>query len=189
MQRKSLYFNCCIVFLFYAASAAIAQFPTAPPVAEPTPKVEQPRGPDGRFIAKETASGSAPVQQTQPEFKMNKYDPYLDNHLEAPAQGEIIGLFGMPIKDVEAVLRQYGAKNYSYAFGKYSRMALSAYVITMYFDREKRLGGVAVEPKAPYNAIAPGARKFFKDLFLKGGDISRFRTIIAGNRLEMRYYP
>ncbi|MDN5279144.1 MAG: hypothetical protein PWR01_3109 [Clostridiales bacterium] len=137
----------------------------------------------------QTASGTVQPPKKVPEFGMNKFDPYLDNHLRAPALSDKTGLFGMPIRDVENLLREYGAKNYSYAFGKYSRMSISAYVITMYFDRERKLGGVSIEPMAPYKIIGPDARKFFLDLFLKSGDMSKFKSIISASKLELRYSP
>ncbi|GAB4273391.1 MAG: hypothetical protein Kow0029_13040 [Candidatus Rifleibacteriota bacterium] len=193
MKKTKIYYRLLLFLpILFVIKIGYAQVPTyngfPPTTAQPTAQqpAEQSSGQQpaaGRQIASGTSGGA------QKGFSMNKYDPYLDNHLKAPPPGHAIGLFGKPIKEVENILRQYGAKNYSYAFGKYSRMSLSAYLITMYFDRERRLGGISVEPMKPYKIIAPEARKFFKDLFLKKGDISKFKTIIAGNRLEMRYSP
>jgi len=167
--------------------AVLAQAPAyngfPPPAAVPADPVQPEASPAPAAVPAEKKEEPAPPVAGG----MNKYDPYLDNHMRAPAPEAGLGLFGMKIKDVEQVLRQYGAKNYSYAFGKYSRMTISAYLVTMYFDRERRLGGVAIEPKPPYQAIAPDARKFFFDLFLKDGDLSKFRAVIANDRLELKY--
>ncbi len=113
----------------------------------------------------------------------------MDNHLKAPPQGQEIGAFGLPVGKVEELLRANGAKNYSYAFGKYSRMAISAYIVTIYFDRSRLVGGIAVEPRPPYKTIEPEARKFFMDLFLNNADLSNFETNISSARFELKYKP
>lgn len=100
-----------------------------------------------------------------------------------------IGLFGMPVSKVEELLRYNGAKNHSYAFGKYSRMVFSVYLVTLYFDRERRLGGFSVEPRHPYKTVEPGAREFFMETFLKGADLSKFAVTMASDRLEIKYLP
>jgi len=117
------------------------------------------------------------------------YDPMMDNHMKAPPAGKEIGAFGMPVSRVEDMLRANGAKNYSYAFGKYSRLVISAYIVTIYFDRERLVGGIAIEPRPPYQTIEPEARAFFLDLFLNGADLSNFETNISGTRLELKYMP
>ncbi len=113
----------------------------------------------------------------------------MDNHLKSPATGKEIGLFGKPIKDVEEYMRFLGAKNHSYAFGKYSRMTLSIYLVTLYFDRDRKLGGFAVEPRPPYKVIGPDARKYFLEVFVGENDLSRFDSLFASGRLELRYIP
>lgn len=130
-------------------------------------------------------SGSA--TESSPIGGIQLYDPVMDNHLRAPVSGEEIGLFGKPINEVESYMRFLGAKNHSYAFGKYSRMVLSVYLVTLYFDRERKLGGFAVEPRPPYSVIGPDARKYFLEVFVGNNDLSRFESIFASDRLELRY--
>lgn len=159
----------------------------------PPAATEQPAQPAQETPQQATPQEERPVGQTasptqpHPGFSMNKYDPYLDNHLRSPDPAAKMGLFGQPIKAVEEMLRQYGAKNYSYAFGKYSRMTMSAYIITMYFDRERRLGGISIEPMPPYKFLGPNARNFFTELFGEGADMSKFESIVSATRFEMRY--
>jgi|GEM_PF-2958005 len=116
---------------------------------------------------------------------LSNYDPLRDNLLKAPAIPS--GLFGLHVKDVEQMLRKYGAKPYSYAFGKHSRMAFSVYLITLMFDKERRLGAVVVDPRAPFTKIEPQAQKFIIDLFLKTADLNKFTTIISKSKLEIKY--
>jgi hypothetical protein len=144
----------------------------------------------GAAIAQPTKPIATSTKEARPPSSaIHSYDPRMDNHLHAPPAEKPIGLFGKPIKEVEKILDQYGAKNYSYAFGKYSRMRISPYLLTMYFDRQRRLGGLAIEPMAPYKYIAPSARKFFLELFLQKQSMEKFKTIISRNRLELRYQP
>jgi len=117
------------------------------------------------------------------------YDPMMDNHMKAPPAGQEIGAFGMPVSRVEDMLRANGAKNYSYAFGKYSRLVISAYIVTIYFDRARAVGGISVEPRPPYQTIEPEARAFFLDMFLNGADLTHFETNISSTRLELKYMP
>lgn len=180
----------CLAFVFAVLAGELtAQMPnffTPLPKPAPTktvlPKVE-PATPDP---AKST---TPPGEGTVRDLSKTLYDPSMDNHLMAPAAGEEIGLFGLPIGKVEDALRDNGAKNYSYAFGKYSRMYLASYFVTVYFDRERRVGGFSVEPKPPYKTIEPEARKFFMDFFLKDCDLSRFEANIGNSRLEIKYKP
>lgn len=127
---------------------------------------------------------SAPAKPAVP-----LYDPYMDNHMKAPAAGKEIGLFGLPVNRVEEMLRSNGAKNHSYAFGKYSRLIFSVYLVTLYFDKERKLGGFSIEPRLPYKTVEPGARQFFMDTFLKGADLSKFSITMASNLLEIKYVP
>jgi hypothetical protein len=140
------------------------------PTAQPTPG-----GQGGGAARPATASGPGKLV----------YDAAMDNLLMSPA--EPIGLFGLPVREVESILRTYGARPYSYAFGKYSRMTFSVYLITLRFDRHRRLGAISVEPRPPFSDLESSAREFFMRLFLQGGNLSRFNTVIAGNRLEIRY--
>lgn len=135
------------------------------------------------------ASASGTASPTSPKNMGPLYDPSMDNHLKAPETGGEIGLFGRPIGEVEENLRFLGGKNHSYAFGKYSCMTLSVYLVTLYFDRDRKLGGFAVQPRPPYKVIGPDARKFFMDIFVAGGDLSKFETKIAAEKLEIRYAP
>lgn len=134
---------------------------------------------------------TAPVvspDQPQP-YQAPVYDPAMDNHLIAPAAEEQLGLFGQPVSKVENLLLANGARRHSYAFGKYSRLILSVYMVTVYFDRNRRVGAFSVEPRPPYKTVEPDARKFFFDMFLKGVDLSRFQANLANTKLEVRYAP
>lgn len=115
------------------------------------------------------------------------YDPFMDNRLAAPATPQ--GVFGLPVKDVERILRAYGAKPFSYSFGKQSRMLLAAYLITIEFDRSRRVGGIVIEPKAPVRSIGTNAQAFFSQLFLSGIDPSKFRTIITPEKISIMFEP
>lgn len=142
-----------------------------------------------------TGGGGKPAQpqqttQQQPAGPVvPKYDPYMDNHLKAPDADQPVGLFGLPVKQVEDMLKFQGAKNHSYAFGKYSRLTMSAYLVTIYFDKQRKVGGFLIEPRQPYKTVAPGAREFFLDTFLKGADLSKFAIKMASDRLEVTYAP
>ncbi len=152
----------------------------------------KPSEPAKPAITAPVASGAAvvkPPARPTASMSISLYDPMMDNHLKAPPAGQEIGVFGMPVNTVEQMLRANGAKNYSYAFGKYSRMVISAYIITIYFDRSRTVGGISVEPRPPYQTIEPEARSFFIDLFLNGADLSSFETNISSTRLELKYKP
>ena len=115
------------------------------------------------------------------------FDPFLDNHLKAPPDGITVGKFGRTIKQVEDELRLMGAKNYSYAFGKYSKMILSSYLITLSFDVNKRLGMVEVVPKPPLKTIEIKAQDFFIKLFTEGADMSQVGILLSSNKLELKF--
>ncbi len=147
---------------------------------------------------KTTAGGEKASQQQKPQQPAQqqpagpavpKYDPYMDNHLKAPEADKPVGLFGLPVKQVEDMLKFQGAKNHSYAFGKYSRLTMSAYLVTIYFDKQRKVGGFLIEPRQPYKTVAPGAREFFLDTFLKGADMSKFAVKMSSDRLEVTYAP
>lgn len=111
----------------------------------------------------------------------------MDNRLPVPVTPQ--GVFGLPVKNVERMLRAYGAKPFSYAFGKESRMLLAAYLITIRFDRSRRVGGIVVEPKAPVRKIGASAQAFFTQLFLSGIDPSMFRTVITPEKISILFEP
>lgn len=115
------------------------------------------------------------------------YDPFIDNHLKAPPEGITIGKFGKAIKEVEKELRYMGAKDYSYAFGKFSKMTLSSYIITLEFDVNKRLGLVEITPKPPLKTIETKAKDFFISLFTENSDLSQIGIVVSPNKLQLRY--
>ena len=164
--------------------------PTVPVAGDPkaapvTPGGEKtPTGGDGKPTQPEQ-----PAQQQPAGTVIPKYDPYMDNHLKAPEADKPVGLFGLPVKQVEDVLKFQGTKNHSYAFGKYSRLTMSVYLVTIYFDKQRKVGGFLVEPRQPYKTVAPGAREFFLETFLKGADLSKFAIKMASDRLEVTYAP
>ncbi len=112
-----------------------------------------------------------------------QYDAAMDNRLKSPPGPE--GLFGRSILEVERQLRSYGARPYSYAFGKYSRMTFSVYFLTLMFDRYRRLGAVIVSPKPPFTQVEPQVQQFLLKIFLASADLSKFQTILGQNRLEI----
>lgn len=120
-------------------------------------------------------------------YSIKVFDPFLDNHLKAPPDGIVVGKFGQRIKEVESELREIGAKNHSYAFGKYSKMVLSSYLITLNFDVNKRLGMVEIEPKPPLKTVEPKAREFFIKFFTEGADLSQIGIVINPEILELRF--
>ncbi|HEY9070933.1 MAG TPA: hypothetical protein VIV61_11815 [Candidatus Ozemobacteraceae bacterium] len=113
------------------------------------------------------------------------YDPFMDNHLSAPVAAQ--GMFGRPVKEVERVFRAYGAKPYSYAFGKYSRLQLSVYLVTILFDRNRNVGEIQVEPRPPYKVIEPTARSFFLQLITRDTRPDEFETIMTPAKLSIKY--
>ncbi len=143
-----------------------------------------------------TSNGNGNTQQSgnggnqSPGSQSNNikaYDPYLDNHLKAPPAGINVGKFGRTIKQVEEELRSMGAKNHSYAFGKYSKMILSSYLITLSFDVNKRLGMVEVTPKYPLKTVESKAQEFFIKLFTEGADMSQVGITLSSNKLVLKF--
>ncbi len=132
-----------------------------------------------------SSSGSQPT--TSQSNGIKAFDPFIDNHLKAPPAGISVGKFGKPIKQVEDELRLLGAKNYSYAFGKYSKMILSSYLITLSFDVNKRLGMVEINPKFPLKTIESKAQEFFIKLFTEGADMSQVEIVLSPNKLILRF--
>ena len=115
------------------------------------------------------------------------YDPYLDNHLKAPPDGITIGKFGLSINEIETELRKIGAKYYSYAFGKNSKMILSSYIIIMNFDINKKLGSVEITPKKPLKTIELKAKEFFIKFFTENADLSNIEISVSNNKLILSY--
>ncbi len=145
-------------------------------------------GGDGKPLPQQSPQ-QAPAQQQPAGPVIPKYDPYMDNHLRAPEADKPVGLFGLPVKQVEEMLKFQGAKNHSYAFGKYSRLTMSVYLVTIYFDKQRKVGGFLIEPRHPYKTVAPGAREFFLETFLRDADPSKFAIKMASDRLEVTYNP
>ncbi len=140
-------------------------------------------GSQGSSGGQGSGSSSSGTQSTG----IKTFDPFLDNHLKAPPDGITVGKFGRTIKQVEDELRLMGAKNYSYAFGKYSKMILSSYLITLSFDVNKRLGMVEVVPKPPLKTIEIKAQDFFIKLFTEGADMSQVGILLSSNKLELKF--
>ncbi|MBF0409491.1 MAG: hypothetical protein HQM10_19280 [Candidatus Riflebacteria bacterium] len=113
------------------------------------------------------------------------FDPEMDNKTNAPE--EPLGIFGMPITDVEELLKNYGAKPFSYAFGKYSRMAFSVYLLTLHFDKKRNLGGIDIFPRPPFTRIEPQAREFLFKLLLQDSDKSLFIIENAENQIKIHF--
>ena len=134
---------------------------------------------------KNNSSNTASSQSVNSNIKT--YDPFLDNHLRTPARGENHGKFGLPIKDIENDLSNYGAKNHSYAFGKHSRLVLGPYFITLCFDINRRLGIAVIKPKAPLKTIEPKAKDFFIDYFTSGADMEHISIMISEDNLQLKY--
>lgn len=130
---------------------------------------------------------NAPFSPRTASGTLLPYDPFMDNRLPAPSAPQ--GVFGLPVKDVERMLRAYGAKPFSYAFGKESRMLLAAYLVTIRFDRSRRVGGIIIEPKAPVRTIGASAQAFFTQVFLSGIDPSLFRTLITPEKISILFEP
>ena len=190
MKKRNLILLLCFFSLCLSYRAqTFAQTQFFGSATPPAPKKAEPAKPAESKESTSTPKAGGVASQTRPikKFTVPVYDPYMDNHLTSPAKK--IGLFGQDIREVEKTLKKYGAKNYSYAFGKYSRMAFSIYLVTMYFDKSRKLGGVSISPKLPYKKVESGAKSFFLELFLGKNDISEFRTLFADDKLELRYYP
>ena len=183
--------------LYILTQEASAQIPTTSAPTVPTyiglppasPDVPQPLGSQptsGPVPAAVTASDvpfAGPSAQTSSGAGVLQYDPAMDNRLKSPQNVE--GLFGMKIIEVERNLRNYGARPYSYAFGKYSRMTFSAYLLTLLFDRHRKLGGVVVTPRPPFSLVEAQAQQFLIKLFLQNADLKKFQTVIGKGRLEI----
>ena len=116
-----------------------------------------------------------------------QYDPSIDNHLVAPAEKEKSGLFGDTVFEVEETLKSLGARNYSYAFGKNSRMVLSKYMIVLNFDKNKKLGSINIKAMSPYKHVPPTAREFFMRLFLGNSDMASYSIKISSTELDISY--
>ena len=117
------------------------------------------------------------------------YDPFIDNHYKTPPEGFYVGKFGLPVKEVESNLISYGARKHSYAFGKYSKLVLSFYNITLYFDINKRLSSIEVEPKPPLPTIEDTAQDFFIHYFTEDGDMNQMSISISPKKLSIAYIP
>ncbi|NLI79394.1 MAG: hypothetical protein GX442_23480 [Candidatus Riflebacteria bacterium] len=139
-------------------------------------------GPEG-VGAPASASGTRGIVGPGLASDAVQYDPAMDNRLTSPATPQ--GLFGRPILEVERTLRAYGARPYSYAFGKYSRLTFSVYLITLLFDRERKLGGVVVSPKPPFTQVEPKVQQYLMKVFLPQADLTGFQTILGRTRMEI----
>ncbi len=117
--------------------------------------------------------------------KVMPFDPLFDNSLKAPKKQ--MGLFGRQISQVEKYLKELGAKAFSYTMGKCSKMVFSVYLVSLSFDKFRRLGSVRIDPIPPFSQIDPAARGFFQELFLTGVDLTQFRTVFAGGYIEIEY--
>lgn len=126
-----------------------------------------------------------PTSTSTSTSRIQHYDPFLENKLRSPNKRE--GMFGLLVKEVENYLISLGAKPYSYAFGKYSRLKFSVYMITMLFDKNRKLGGLIVTPIPPFRKIEYKFKEFIIKTFLSGADISKFETIITNNKIEIWY--
>lgn len=187
------------IFLLLWSGAVFAQFggspviPTllgggSPPPTAPTEGQGASPSPPGNAAgpvggAARIASPTGRVTGPRLGTDTVQYDPSMDNRLKAPSGPE--GLFGRSIFEVERLLRTYGARPYSYAFGKYSRMSFSVYFLTLLFDRNRKLGGVIVSPKPPFTKVEPQVQQFLLKVFLASADLSKFQTVLGPNRLEI----
>ncbi len=206
MKRNSLKLLFVLAFTGFGTcvSAQMPQYfamPTVGPTSDNTPAspinnsgngFPSPASPANPASSAPTSSASPAAASTTAQTVASGvpvYDPTMDNHLKAPVFSDKTGLFGLPVARVEEALRFQGGKNHSYAFGKYSRMTFSAYLVTIFFDRERKVGGFLVEPRAPYKTIEPNARQYFMQTFLKDADLSKFAIIMASDRLEVKFAP
>ncbi|HQG29863.1 MAG TPA: hypothetical protein PLY73_15025, partial [Candidatus Ozemobacteraceae bacterium] len=146
-----------------------------------------PTAPADQQVTSASVSASVPYSPRIASGALLPYDPFMDNRLLAPQKPQ--GVFGLPVKDVERMLRAYGAKPFSYVFGKESRMLLAAYLITIRFDRFRRVGGIIVEPKAPIRTIGTNAQAFFTQTFLSGIDPAMFQTVITPEKISILFEP
>lgn len=121
------------------------------------------------------------------QYSVPQYNPSVDNHLAAPKEKETSGLFGYSVFEVEEILRNLGARNYSYTFGKNSRMVLSKYMIVLNFDKNKRLGSINVKAIAPYKHVPPIAKEYFMKLFLGNSDLASYSVKLSSTELEISY--
>lgn len=193
IKSRKILLSCLIVFASCCGEAK-GEMPmffggsTKTPVEKKAPDIQtKPMTPP--VVAEKNDVASQSVLPQTPAVTVPVYDPFIDNHLKAPASDKTTGLFGMKVKQVEERLKSLGARSHSYAFGKYSRMIMSAYLITIYFDRERRVGGFLVEPRRPYTTLEPAAREYFMNTFLEGADLAKFAITMAGDHLEIQYKP
>ncbi|HAE37508.1 MAG TPA: hypothetical protein DCG57_02580 [Candidatus Riflebacteria bacterium] len=187
MKSERAGFLILTMFLISGMQQTSAQMPNffAPPPT-PAPVARPVASPAPAPVTEPVKTPASEPGQPLP-YKESVYDPAMDNHLKAPSQDQQVGLFGLPISRVENMLMANGAKKHSYAFGKYSRLTLSVYLVTVYFDRDRLVGAFSVEPRPPYKTVEPDARQFFMEMFLKDADLSRFEANIASSRLEVKY--
>ncbi len=144
-------------------------------------EVEEKASSNGENVKTSEQGSSKPALQT--------YDPFIDNHYKTPPEGFYVGKFGLSVKEVEANLLSYGARKHSYAFGKYSKLVLSFYNITLYFDINKRLSSIEVEPKPPLQSIEDTAQDFFIHYFTEDGDMNQLSISISPRKLSITYIP
>ncbi len=123
---------------------------------------------------------------SQTPRSMAGFSPAMDNKLKAPSSNESIGLFGLNVIKVERMLRDEGAVMHSYAFGKYSKLRLAGYNITLFFDKERNLGKISIFTED--NSDMPAyVRKVFTDYFLQGASLQKFALSMLQNGLEISY--
>jgi hypothetical protein len=157
----------------------------APSVARPSVGSVEVIGGGGQAIGSEAAGA---VETEGPAGGgVFVYDPYLDNHLRAPEKPLGTSLFGLRVSEAESIWRDEGARNNSYAFGKYSRLRLSKYLIELSFDKDKRVGAVKVSPVKPYTSLPPKAREYFMQIIMGDADVSHFKLSIASHELDIKY--
>ncbi|MDD3000531.1 MAG: hypothetical protein PHF29_02130 [Candidatus Riflebacteria bacterium] len=178
-----------ILFLLLADVSFCQQGGFQPTIGKPTApariETERPAMPSVEKITED----SLPDDKSESEAKAKTfvYDPYLDNLLKAPQTGVKNGLFGYKISEVERYLKTHGARNHSYAFGKYSRMVLSKYLLIISFDKNKRVGAVKINPIPPNDKILSNAREFFMSVFLGDANASDFSISVSSSSLEIKY--
>lgn len=198
MRTEKLLILICFFSIFWPMTNLQGQ---RRPSFFPAPEITTPRATAEALRLERLEQQQQQQQQTQTRdapqlpaseatgFEAVPYDPSMDNHLKAPAD-KTIGMFGMPVREAETILKNYGAKSFSYAFGKYSRLSLASYIVTLHFDRQRKVAGISITARPPFTRIEAKAREFFLELFLDGNDLSSFDTIMSGDLLELKYrYP
>ena len=184
---KRLTLTTIILFLILADIGFCQQGGFQPIMGKtPTPIKSEPQNPvmPSSEIVTEGVGGETKLEVKAQTFV---YDPYLDNLLKSPQEGVKNGLFGYRISEVEKYLKTHGARNHSYAFGKYSRMVLSKYLLIISFDKNKRVGAVKIEPREPNTKVLPNAREFFMSVFLGDANASDYSISVSGSSLEIKY--